>query len=108
MPGQLCNLWSKFAILTPVFWLIFEEFKNYFYAHRINLDLHFHLKSILVVKMHPMCLKLTPDTPHLTFFFDFSMLYLVTLTYVMLVLLCGGWPGVWPWGGGREVAQGMA
>ena len=39
-----------------------------------------------------MCLIFTPNTPHFDLFFDFSMLYLVTLTYVMLVLLCGGYP----------------
>ena len=71
MPGQLCNLWSKFAFLTPVFWLIFGEFKNQFFAYSINLDLNFHIKSILLVKMHPMCLKSTPNTPHFDLFFRF-------------------------------------
>ena len=49
------------------FWRIYE----WIFAYSINLDLNFHIKSILVVKMHPMCLKSTPNTPHFDLFFRF-------------------------------------
>ena len=74
---KVCCLWTPFL---PMFW----EFGDFFLVHNINLDLYFHIKSILGMKIDPMCWKPISNTPYLTSFRGFIWWPWLMLCFVLL------------------------